>query len=323
LADNRKLLVAYTSSLDELKSIQVTQAGLGLRFSMDHGPFEDQLAWLRALSEFVEASQDLQLVVRVHPREGANKRDGRQSENLRTLRSLFDHDRYRFTHFVWPGDPISSYDLAEIADSALIHYSSVGSELARLGVPLVASAPAINAYPVGTFLLSGATPESYFEAVRQSLRERHAHWPALTQAFRWYHFFTFASAVDVGDVVPKSDMGDLPPFRLPASHRLIETALCEGKSLTDLNRERLAGDQSPGAEASERLAIRTELLRILHFLFDGHAAEGKVRGTFRLNGNQVEYGGAVAGASRYSPLAARLLRLLAEESDQPIAIDRP
>src|ERR1700726_2384015 len=75
LSAERKLLVAFTSSLDEIAANAQYLSALRFESFSDVQPFADQIEWLRALIDKVEKSPDLQLVVRVHPREGANRRE--------------------------------------------------------------------------------------------------------------------------------------------------------------------------------------------------------------------------------------------------------
>ena len=75
LSSDRKLLVAYTSSLDEVIASRIGVKALGIDIPDRRQPFPNQIEWLKALTQYVEASDDLQLVVRVHPREGVTKRE--------------------------------------------------------------------------------------------------------------------------------------------------------------------------------------------------------------------------------------------------------
>ena len=78
LARNRRLLVAFTSSLDEVLASRVMVEALGLSIPDRPQPFSDQIEWLKTVTAYVEQSDDLSLVVRVHPREGVNKRESRR-----------------------------------------------------------------------------------------------------------------------------------------------------------------------------------------------------------------------------------------------------
>ena len=98
----------------------------------DRQPFRDQIEWLEALIKKVELSRNLQLIVRIHPREGANRREAVVSSHLGLLKSRFSRS-YNHVRFVWPGDEVSSYDLMELADVGPRSWSSTALEMARLG----------------------------------------------------------------------------------------------------------------------------------------------------------------------------------------------
>ncbi|HXY33597.1 MAG TPA: hypothetical protein VEI07_05170, partial [Planctomycetaceae bacterium] len=158
LSTDRRLLVAYTSSLDEMLASQMVMNATDTEIPDRPQPFRDQIDWLTALVRYVGQSDGLQLVVRVHPREGANKRESVVSQHLAKLKRAFSNPSPN-CQFVWPQDPISSYDLGEAADVVLTSWSTIGLELARLGVPvLVAFNGAISAIAEDDFLEWAPTP---------------------------------------------------------------------------------------------------------------------------------------------------------------------
>ena len=89
LRPERRLLVAFTSSLDEVAANNHYLEAVGMAPFPEKQPFRDQIDWLEALIDRVECSPNLQLVVRVHPREGANRRDSRVSAHLGVFAPAF------------------------------------------------------------------------------------------------------------------------------------------------------------------------------------------------------------------------------------------
>ena len=77
----QKLLVATMSSYDEY----VAAAAVGGAPPASTLLFPTQLAWVRALTSWVRDRPELFLVLRVHPREFPNKRDGLKSQHASEL----------------------------------------------------------------------------------------------------------------------------------------------------------------------------------------------------------------------------------------------
>jgi hypothetical protein len=267
LSADRKLLVAFTSSVDELRAQDRTMRAVGANLFPPVQPFRDQAEWLDRLIDFVEKRDDLQLVVRVHPREGPNRRDPRTSEHLDMLRARFSGS-YRRARMVWPQDPISSYDLAELADVGLTAWSSMGVEMAMCGLPVVLAFQRYVPYPIGDFLDWHPTPEGYFELVIRALQQT----PSLARiglAYRWRNLFLFGSAIDFSDVVPTSDYRGLPPFRMPMSAPLLADIVVRGIAARTTNLQWLRGRQAASLEREESQALESELRRLIWFLCRG------------------------------------------------------
>lgn len=267
LSPDRKLLVAYTSSLDEYFSNIHLMASAGVDLFQHEQPFVDQIAWIAALIDYVEASDHLQLVVRIHPREGKTARENVASEHRDMLAARFSGE-YRHCRIIWPEEPVSSYDLAEIADVALTSWTNITSETTRLGIPTITAFKRVNPFPVGDMVGWAPTPVAYFELLEQTLAAE----PSLDvvkYAYRWTHTAFLASYVDVGDVVPTHDFSGLPPYRLPAAAATIEQVVCKGKSLQQMRYTELLEAAGDAAVAAEMNALKRQLRRVVWFLICG------------------------------------------------------
>jgi tetratricopeptide (TPR) repeat protein len=267
LDPNRSLLVAYTSSRDEITSVTMGMEGLGVTLPTKEQPFIDQVAWLQALTKFIEESNNLQLVVRIHPRESKNKRDSQVSQHLDLLLSHFSRP-FQHCRFIWPEDPISSYDLAEIADLVLTSWSSMGLECARLGIPVLTATNGIAPFPHDDFLEWGQTPNEYFRNLNH-LVARPASLETIARAFRWYNLNHLGISIDLSDLIPDPNFMGLPEFRLPREAQTIEDVVVHGRNALDINCERLVQSQTLNGGTMEQEAIVQQLGRIFHFIFTG------------------------------------------------------
>ncbi len=203
---DQKLLVASMSSYDEY----IAAVAIGEMPAQEHSLFPTQIVWIRALVEWIRARPELFLVIRVHPREFPNKREGAKSEHAsqleRTLTDLPPNVRVN-----WPSDQLSIYDLAEQADVFLNAWSSVGREMALLGLPVVVYGPELLLYPSDLNYV-GTTSGAYFAAIDEALRTGWSSERA-RRAFRWCVLELRRAIVDIGDGFSHSEEA---PVTLPA-----------------------------------------------------------------------------------------------------------
>ncbi|WP_288907980.1 hypothetical protein [uncultured Desulfovibrio sp.] len=210
----KKILVAYTSSTDELSASQNLYASLGLNPPFRH-LFDDQLAWLTALIKF-SIQRECQLIIRVHPRMGDTRARAGRSPQLKifqdALATLPQNCRV-----VWPEEPLSSYDLAELADVALTSWSTMSFELCRIGVPCVASSKS-PAYTDTPFLRCPSTKEEYFSQIDAALQTPYT-FDKLIGAVRFFYFaqnmLTFKIPAGVSQQFPPTIYHDRPTPRIP------------------------------------------------------------------------------------------------------------
>ena len=303
LSHERRTLVAYPSSHDEFVCISGQLKALGLAYADRPQPFSDQEIWLRELVQWVSKRSDLQLIVRLHPRMGIGHRHATISSDYRKLKDAFATLPPNVV-VLWPESKISSYSIAEFADAALISWSSMGLELARFGVPIVAAFQRIGLMPLCNFIAFEEKADEYFAAVEASLQQR-ASVAQIAEAFRWTHYLHWGSLIDVSDVVPTPDFAHVPPYRRPRQHSVMLEAILNRADVTQLNMARL--DLSDAAYKAERAAILSAIERFVSF-FDANALAG---GKEQL-GDDASTAGAVSLVP--SRLVDRLLDVLQKES---------
>jgi hypothetical protein len=268
LRSDRQTIVAYTSSNDEYVCIREYLQAIGSPYPPQRQPFATQDLWLQELVRWVASRADLQLVVRLHPRIGVGWRHStRASEYARLQEMLADVPDN--VSVIWPESPVSSYDLAEHADVALIAWTSLGLELGRFGVPVVAAFRRIQSFPTGTFISFEETAERYFAAVEAAIHKP-ASFASILDAFRWSFFTHLAPMIDVSDVVPDPSYADVPPHRRPRNRDMLLRAVVEGRDPVELNMESLSRGAVAGR--AEREAMIASIERFVAFFVSGGTA---------------------------------------------------
>mgnify|MGYP000726970116 CR=1 FL=1 len=220
----KKTIVVYTSGQDERRCAEVT-----VKVWNENTEFSDAFLnhteWLLMLRDYAEARDDIQIVVRVHPREGA-RQFGFDSQHLQQLKATFTQNTFKFI-IIWPDDPISSYDLMELADVCLIAWSTMGQEIARLGVPVL-SCTGNMLYADDDFIQVATTKESYKKKLDSMINMDYT-WNHLLKATRFYHWRTFIPSLDLGETVPTDFYDNTIWPEVPSSKVQVVNDILSGK----------------------------------------------------------------------------------------------
>ena len=289
---DQQLLVASMSSYDEY----VAAAAVGGVPDQSTLVFPTQIEWVQTLVEWMRTQPDRFLLLRVHPREFPNKREGLKSEHAlaleRELASLPPNVRVN-----WPTDKLSIYDVAEQADVFLNAWSSAGKEMTLLGLPVVTYCPEVIMYPAELNYV-GRTRESYLAAIEDALRDGWS-FERVRRAYRWCVLEYVRGLVDISDGFdfsedpPRSTLQrarnlvlavpairqrrDLwrRPQALAAQRRLGELILSGKPTLLDV-----AQDRRAVGEATETAALRVQVRRLMQALYP-NAQGSPVPGSLR------------------------------------------
>jgi hypothetical protein len=193
---DQKILVASLSSYDEM--FAANMIGARQKNHVYSSVFHLQTDWIEALTCFMRENPDLFLLVRVHPREFPNKREGVLSEHAQLLKERFVNfpDNMRVN---WPSDKVSIYDLAEEMDVLLNCYSSVGVEMSLLGIPVVVYDSNMLGYPPD-LNYHGTSADEYFNNIWKAIEEGWK-FERLRMAWRWLSLLHWQSVYDMSNSI--------------------------------------------------------------------------------------------------------------------------
>lgn len=263
LDPKRKTVVVYTSSQEE-RSCSELSMNIWKEKNLAVDAFKNQIDWLLYLRDYASKRNDLQIVVRVHPREGS-RQFGFESQHLRKLKSTFKKDTSNFI-IVWPDDPISSYDLMELADICLIAWSTIGQEAARLGIPVLTYISNIY-YPDADFVQVATTRKEYEKKLDSMLQMKYT-WQHLIRAVRFYHWRTFIPSLDLGKTVPTDfDDGTIWPKASKPMVQVINDVLAGRQDLIKYNIKKWHNSLSADTAYQEKEAMKLGIRNFLDKLF--------------------------------------------------------
>jgi hypothetical protein len=195
---DQKVVLCTTSSEDEMLAAEMV--GAVPRTTSEGSLFESQLDWLRYIIEMGRHHPEWCVIVRVHPREFPNRREGTLSQNAIRLRETLT-DLPTNVVVNWPDQGVSLYDLAQITDVLLNGISNAGIEFLLLGIPVVVHSPAaLYAYP-SSFNYSARSRREYESVIAQAIEDG---WSVehIRNAFRWKAFQFKRLSVDLGAAIP-------------------------------------------------------------------------------------------------------------------------
>lgn len=232
-----KKIVVFTSSLDEVSANFLQKKELGIK-SKFKSPFGDNLKefhikWLQELKKWVLKNKGYTMIVRIHPREGPNKRENYSSDHLINLRKKIKPQTNKF-EILWPEDKISSYAIACDADLVLTSWSTIGLEFARLGIPVLSATNGISGFPNETFHYWTRNKKKYFQKIKE-LAKKKLSFSQIKLAFRYWHYFTLAGAIDLSDLIKESDNCDDVSYIRPKNIDQILQSLDHLKTPTEIN----------------------------------------------------------------------------------------
>lgn len=145
----------------------------------------------------------------------------------------------------------------------------MGVELARLGVPVVASTSGIGPFPSDHFIETAPTKDEYI-ALIDGVLARPPSLDTAVLAYRWYWMFVLGATVDLSDVLtPNGEAPAGTAYQMPIQ----AVALCDSVfGTTDpltLNLQAQIAKQVRGVAEQERVAVRAQLARITAYLLSG------------------------------------------------------
>ena len=199
----QKVVLATMSSADETFAGSIADALPPQQESM----FRTQLAWIESLIEWAKQHPKNILIIRVHPREFPNKREGVLSVQAKALRLLFDRLPSN-VKINWPDDEISLHDLLKIVDVGLNATSTVGLEMLLFGIPVIIYDPnQFIAYP-RELNFCPQNKNEYFSSIQESL-DSGLSLDHIYGVYQWLAFRSEVVGIDISDGFEVTQAGRL------------------------------------------------------------------------------------------------------------------
>lgn len=186
-----KTFVVFASANDEIDAILELSAALEDQFEV-HDAFDSQISWLEAVVTYARHN-DVQVIVKMHPRLAKSHRDSGSAEDIHIYRKLEAASPSNVL-FLWPEANVSAYDILQFADVCLTSWGTMGLEAAKLGVPVVTGMTKITFATPGLSLFSKAESVTQFQRL---LDEPKANISIedLAETFRWHHLMHMSGAI--------------------------------------------------------------------------------------------------------------------------------
>lgn len=119
--------------LDERPVVLLATNVLGDSLTLGRQVFSRTMAeWISRTVQYFVGRPDVQLVIRVHPGEVLTRGQSMVDVVRQVLPRLPEH-----IHLIKPKDKVNTYDLVEVADLGLVYTTTVGMEMAMVGLPVL------------------------------------------------------------------------------------------------------------------------------------------------------------------------------------------
>ena len=219
-----KLVTYFTSSPDELVGANLSIKNFPTRLDKQlTQPFTDEYQLVSELIEYCCANQ-IFLVIRMHPRLGKDHRLSHESQSLKQFmariqqaQSNLSTEQHQYLRIISPSSKISSYLLGIESSVCAYYWSSIGIELALMGIRTLAGVASYG--PIGNRYHSvinkhPCTGTEWFKLLAEALTQDIYIFDDIISEFYSSHY---------SDVVQEQD--DFSTFSESSSYRLTSALL--------------------------------------------------------------------------------------------------
>jgi hypothetical protein len=187
-----KIVLLAMSSMDEIFAVDMLGISSKILLKSKYSTIENQLDWIEHVISIVEKEPTIHLVIRIHPRELPNKREGVFSIHAKDLlRTLQSRPLAENIYLNLPDDSISLYDLFQVSSLVLNGNSTSGLEAAFLGIPVVIHHPDLLTTMPADFAYVAKSKREYRTTLMRALKIGKPN-SDKKYIYRWYNF-RFAS----------------------------------------------------------------------------------------------------------------------------------
>ncbi|UTC82368.1 DUF354 domain-containing protein [Treponema denticola] len=252
LSKNKKTVIAFTSSNDESIGFNAAMKAWNIKNPVLE-LFTSTSDWMHFLHTYALRYSEIQIIVRIHPREGT-RQHGKPSSHLLLLQKEFKSKISHNFKIVWSDDDISSYDLMELADLVLVTESTMGLECARLGIPILSCITG-SYYSNASFMQVASNLKEYEDKLNEMINMKYT-FSMLRDAIRYNYWRNFIPAIDFSETVPH-DFDNIHkwPFA-PKKIKQVMYDICFDKiSVDDMNIKQLTASVTEHSEKYETEAL--------------------------------------------------------------------
>jgi hypothetical protein len=198
IPQEKKIILAIMNSTDEY--FASTNCEILLESFASTKVFKNQEVWIKSLAEYLNANEDIVLIVRPHPRELPNKRDKVMADSVKSrAKFLANLPPNVIVDYPDLGVPIENYFSEVIAITT--GWSSVGIEWQMRGKICVSYDSSLPMYPPETHL-TGSTREHYFDNIKKVIMGLVDDADYYTRnATSWYIFSNFKGVARLGSSI--------------------------------------------------------------------------------------------------------------------------
>ena len=252
----KKIIVLFSSSEDEHCALSINYNYLKL--NNRNSIFNNNFDWIDQTIKEISRYNNYHLIIKFHPRIGKTFRDGRRSDIFDIYNQRYLKKKFKNTTLLNPETKISSYDLADICDLALVGWGTIGLELARLGIPVIVAMDSfMSTSPNLDLLKCPKNKNDYFKLLNLNFAEMKIE--KIIEVFRWYNLHRLSNSFHEKNIINWKDIKKINSLKFSETITLGFSELIKDKTLKkeiiDINYKKLLKINHRNIENEEKKEI--------------------------------------------------------------------
>lgn len=214
ISEDSKIVLVAMSSYDEFLASK--HSGYLPDSRLNSEVFKDQTEWIKSLIKWGERNKDLTFIIRPHPREFPNKRDGIKAEtNTELINSLVElPENFRVDY---PENQISMDQYYKEVSALTVSWSSVALEALYRNIPVVSYDRDLVMIP-SEIHLTGKSRKEYWENLSSITLNKKIDYKELVS--QWFAFSNFIGSVDCRNGFIQSKIASSVPILKSLYYRI-------------------------------------------------------------------------------------------------------